>query len=120
MYAQVPAQAASVTWIINVEKISNNQPRGIACYIDGSRVFKSDRMTKQGQEDSFTFKKSGEYMCQEFIYGKRSYITVKSKSHITGAFIGAAGETGILPLIIILSLLGIGMMYIHGIRTDSV
>jgi len=110
----------TVTWVVDVTKISNNQPRNIACYKDGMRVFKGDRMTEQSQTDSYTFEEPGKYMCQEFIYGKRSTITVKSTNQITGAFIGAVGETGLLPLIFILALLGLGAMYIHGIRTDSV
>jgi len=111
----------AVTWVVDVTRISNNQPRSIACYKDGTRIFKSERMTEQGQSDSYTFEEPGEYMCQEFIYGKRSTIHVKNTiTPLTGAFIGVVGEVNIFPLILILTLLGLGAMYIHEIRTDSV
>ncbi len=86
----------SITWVASVDKISKNQPRKIACYKEGYRIYLGERLIENGQKSEFTFDEPGEYLCQEFIYGLRGNIKVKSfeRPQIVGSFIDVAGGAG--------------------------
>lgn len=106
----------TITWITDVEKISNNQPRIIVCYKEGVRVFFGERLIEKGQKSEFKFKEPGEYLCQEVIFGStrhRGNIKVKTRTRpaITGAAIGVLTETQFLPLMIVLALIFLGIAY---------